>query len=138
MATVDPIKISGLSPFRAGLGRMEAGTEGALRRAQTAAADVVVATAARRVPTYTGAARRSLRAVSGKVTGGGPSAPYFGWLDYGGKRPGRGGGQASRPWIARGRFIYPALTSEDEEITDLLAGQLADLARDAGLEVSGA
>lgn len=39
---------------------------------------------------------------------GGEDVPYAGWIEFGGVREGRGGGQAERPYIPRGRYLYPA------------------------------
>jgi hypothetical protein len=39
---------------------------------------------------------------------GGEDVPYAGWIEFGGVREGRGGGQAERDYISEGRYLYPA------------------------------
>jgi hypothetical protein len=111
---------------------MSEGSEKKLALASEAAAEIVAAGARRLVPTMSGDARRSLKAAGGQITAGGRQAPYFGWLDFGGKTP-RG---AVRPFVRSGRYIYPTLAKNDREIQDGLSAKLADLATDAGLDVT--
>jgi phage gpG-like protein len=80
-------------------------------------ADKVASAARGRVPRRTGALAASV--TSGKARGqaligmGGPGVPYAGWIEFGGGRRGRGGGVAERPYIGRGRYLYPvALNAE--------------------------
>ena len=87
------------------------------------------------------------------MVAGGKKAPYYGWLDFGGtvgkgrvsagvskKRAGGdfGGkeGSIKRPWIDGGRYIYPAYAANRESIHKALEQILAELVREAGLEVS--
>lgn len=91
-------------------------------------ADRIVGDAQQRVPWVTGAAAQSLRA-RGRVGGasmaaGGTAAPYYPWLDFGG-RVGRNR-SIKREWRGRpngsGRYIYPAISAHrDETITRLYA-----------------
>jgi phage gpG-like protein len=74
-------------------------------------ADKVGSSARSRVPRRSGALAASV--TSGERRGrafvsiGGYDVPYAGWIEFGGARRGRGGGVASRPYIGRGRYLYP-------------------------------
>lgn len=134
----EPIKITGLQEFQRALKAMDGESQKKLRLVLNEAAAVVVGGAARRVPVRTGAARASLRAQSSqreaKVIGGSKKAPYYGWLDFGG-RIGRDKSQR-RPFIAAGRYMYPAFSANRESIHKALERRLQELVREAGLEVS--
>jgi hypothetical protein len=42
----------------------------------------------------------------------------------------------SRPFYKEGRYIYPSLRKNRDEITEVMVTAIADLARGAGLEVT--
>lgn len=133
----DAVKIEGLREFRQGLKDMNSDLPKALRVAFNAAADVVVSDAKPRVPARTGRARGTVKAQStqtrARVVGGGRRAPYYPWLDFGGKIP-RG---PRRPYIGRtGRYIYNAFFRRRDEFTAGLSEALVDVARQAGIEVT--
>lgn len=138
MATVDPIRITGLRDIQAALRQLDGESQKQLRLVLNSAAEAVVGGAARRVPTKTGAARKSLRATSSqreaKVTGGSKKVSYYGWLDFGGKT-GRDR-SISRPFFQTGRYIYPAYDANKDSIGKALGQALVDLCRNVGLEVS--
>lgn len=140
MAGPDPITIRGLRDFQAALREMDGQSQKKLRLALNAAADLVAQRAQRKVPRKSGTAKGSVKAISSqreaRVQGGGNRAPYYPWLDFGGegRRPGR---PPARRFIKEGRFIYPAFSAEFDEVMAELENQLVDLARDAGLEVTG-
>jgi hypothetical protein len=138
MPTVEPVKIDGLRQFQAALRSMEDGLQKELRVVLNAAADLVIADARPKIPRRTGAAAASLKARSGqreaKIQAGGSKAPYFGWLDYGGRvGPAK---SVSRPFIRGGRYIYPAFSRNRAKVTDVMVDGLADLARRSGLAVT--
>ena len=137
MSTIDPIKIQGLRDFQAALKAMDGESQKQLRVALNTAADLVVSGAARRVPVRTGRARASLRAQSSqreaRVMGGSKKAPYYGWLDFGG-RIGRDKSQR-RPFVPGGRYMYPSYAANREGVERALQTALTDLVRMAGLEV---
>jgi hypothetical protein len=70
---------------------------------------------------------------SARVSVGGKKAPYYPWLDFGGKT----GRKKSviRPFYKEGRYLYPTLRKINPEIQAALAGALEQVARDAGLDV---
>jgi len=134
----DPIKVKGLREFQAALKAMDGESQKQLRVALNKAADLVAASASPNIPHRSGRARASMRAQSSqqeaKVLGGSKKVPYYGWLDFGG-RIGRDKSVA-RPFYKRGRYIYPAYVREYPDVMSTLVEALADVARNAGLEVS--
>lgn len=88
----------------------------------------IVATAARgKVPSRTGRAAGSIKfgstAKGAYVQGGKASVPYYGWLDFGTRKPVMGRPRSVGPWAGsgkgphKGRFIYPALDEKRNEVT---------------------
>lgn len=114
-----------------------------LGQAGKSAADIVAKKAQTKVPVRTGRAKSSVRAVAltggGAIRGGGAKVPYYGFLDFGNKiKSGAGVGRGDtqpRPFIARGRFIYPSLDEEFDRVIDTYQTMLVNLMRAAGLTV---
>lgn len=133
----DVIKVYGLAEFSRNLRKMDSELPKALRLAMNQAADVVVVAARRDVPRRSGAAARSLVARSTRtavrVAAGGRRAPYYPWLDFGG-RVGRGR-SVRRPFIPDGRYIYPAYHANRDRVEQVMTAALLDVARQAGVEV---
>jgi phage gpG-like protein len=75
-------------------------------------ADKAASATRSRVPRHSGALAASVTSAGareGALVGmGGSGVPYAGWIEFGGARRGRGGGIAERPYLARGRYLYPA------------------------------
>lgn len=92
--------------------------------------------ARRRVPTRSGRAAGTVRAtrtaMGAAVSGGGSTAPYYGWLDYGGKVGRRR--SVSRPYRAEGRYIYAAYRSLSGTITPLMEREVGRMLDKAGLD----
>lgn len=135
---IEPVRIEGLRDMVRALRQVNADLPKALRIAANAAADIVVTEAQRTVPTRTGRAKASIKAKStrtaARVTSGGRRAPYMPWLDYGGK-VGKNN-SASRPFIADGRYVYPAFRSKRDEFEKVLRAELAAVVSQAGLELT--
>lgn len=133
-----PIRIDGLRELQKALKELDGQSQKEIRLALNDASQVVVNVARRRVPVLTGAARNSIRSSSGQrtasVTAGGRKAPYFPWLDYGG-RTGRGKSIA-RPFIKGGRYVYPAYEAQHANIMAVLQKRITDLVESKGLGVS--
>lgn len=133
----DPIKIKGLREFQATLKAMDGEAQKQLRGAMNRAADLVAADAKGDVPRRSGRAASSVRAQSSqreaRVMGGSKKVPYYGWLDFGG-RIGKDK-SVRRPFIQRGRYIYPAYVRQYPKVMETLGEALADVARSVGLEV---
>lgn len=135
---IAPIRIEGLAQFSRALRKLDADAPKGLRLAFNEAADVVIAHVRPKIPKRTGRAARSLKAKStrtqARVAVGGPSAPYFPWLDFGG-RVGRRK-RTVRPFIKEGRYLFPGLHESHDEVQKVLERALAGVVRSAGLEES--
>lgn len=114
------IQVRGLRELRGALRGIEKTLGPELRKGLNEVADVVLDTARPLVPTRSGKARASLKAGSTEkavqIKAGGAKAPYWGWLDFGGK-VGRNK-SVKRRFITEGRYIYPTLTRKREAIED--------------------
>lgn len=137
----DAIKITGLREFTRGLRSMDRDLPKALRIAFNDAAQIIVDDARPRVPARSGRARGSVKARStrtaARVVGGGNRAPYYPWLDFGGRVGPRG--SVTRPFLGRtGRYIYNAYFKRRDsgEFQQGLSDALVKVARAAGLEVT--
>ena len=135
--TVDPIKIGGLRDFQRALKLMDGESQKQLRVVLNSVAETVAAGARRRVPTKTGKAKASIKVASSqreaRIKAGGPRASHYPWLDFGG-RVGKGR-SVLRPFVQRGRYLYPTYDASRPEIQAALEKALTDLARTAGVGV---
>lgn len=136
MATIEPIKIKGLRDLQATLKDLDGESQKLLRVALNDAAETVVAGSRRLVPTRSGKARASIRAASSqreaRVSAGGTRAPYFPWLDFGG-RVGRKRSVVRR-FIPGGRYIYPTYGRNRLSIMEDIERSVSKLISDAGLD----
>jgi hypothetical protein len=115
-----------------------------MRLALNDAANVIVDDAKPRVPARSGRARASVKARStqsqSRVVGGGNKAPYYPWLDFGGRvgrgRTGPNTGSVHRTFIRNGRYIYNAYFRNRGEYATILEASLVKIARDAGVEIT--
>lgn len=114
------IQVRGLRELRAALRDVDKTLGPELRKGLNEVAEVVLDTARPLVPTRSGKARASLKAGSTEkavqIKAGGTKAPYWGWLDFGGK-VGRSK-SVRRPFITEGRFIYPSLRKRRDDIEE--------------------
>lgn len=133
----DAIAVDGLNQFVRNLKALDREVPKALRLAFNTAADVVVQDARAGVPSRSGKARGSVKARStqtaSRVVGGGNRAPYYPWLDFGG-RVGKGK-SVHRPFLKYGRYIYSSWYDNQPRYVKLLEDALLDAARSAGIEV---
>lgn len=134
------IRIEGLSELRRALKDMDGALPKVLRVALNKAVSTVTSDAARRIPKRTGRTAATIKGAStqtkARVRGGGNRAPHFGWLDFGGKRVGRGGGVAERQFRDEGRYIWKSFKDNRKNVMEALQEALRETARQAGLEVS--
>jgi len=83
-----------------------------------------------------GAAKASIKARAttrgARIEAGGSKVPYYPWLDFGG-RVGRNE-SIERKVIPGGRYIYPAIASNREEIEREMVDALTDVAHKAGFK----
>jgi hypothetical protein len=137
---VEAIKIDGLAQFRRKLKALDAGLPKMLRLVFNKAMTIVVDDAQPRIPRRTGRAAAALRGQStanyARVTAGGAKAPHLPWLDFGGKRAGRGGGVATRQFLKKGRYVWFALDARRDDVTAMMSAELVALAEQSGLEVT--
>lgn len=134
MTFKDPVKVTGLREFSAGLKTVDGELAKELRKGLNEVAQFVVDDVRRQVPTRTGKARSSVRAASTQraavIKLGGRKAPYYGWLEFGG-RVGRGK-SLKRRFIAEGRWLYPTIRRKRETLLETLDDVLVRLFDKAG------
>lgn len=137
MATIEPVKVENLKELQWALKRTTDGMQKRMRLVLNEAAQVVVDDVQGLVPRRTGAARASIKARSGQreavIQAGGRKAPWYPWLDFGGK-VGRNR-SVERRFIKEGRYIWPTLDRKRTVILEMIDEGMADLAREAGLDV---
>ncbi len=131
------IYVAGLKDLGKALKAIDSEAPKGLRFALAGVAEGVSGKIRNKVPVVTGAARSSVRPsatrTSSRVKVGGPKAPYWPWLDFGGE--GRRRGRPSfRDYIPGGRYVYPTLEEERPHIMKLLEKALSGVVRDAGLD----
>ena len=112
MTVTEPIRVEGLKQFQKALKAVDKNAPKGLRVALNLAAAEIIDTALPGVPRRTGRASATLKARSTqtavRVAGGGNRAPYYPWLDFGGK-VGRGG-VVRRPYLKDGRYLDACYT----------------------------
>lgn len=134
------IRVDGLREFTRDLKRLDDELPKAVRLALNEAGELVIGEAKPRVPTLTGRARGSMRAASTRtavrVRAGGRRAPYYPWLDFGG-RVGRRR-SVHRPFIKSGRYLFDAYfdLAGSGRFQEVMTEALLDVARQAGIEVT--
>lgn len=132
------ITITGIKEFQGALRKMDADLPKQLRIALNGASQLVIDKAKPKIPRKSGNAAASLKVRSSqreaRIAAGGRKAPYYPWLDFGGK-VGRKK-SVKRPFFKEGRYIYPALKANREQIIEVMATAVSDLATGAGLDVS--
>jgi hypothetical protein len=131
------IEVGGLAQLSRALKAVDSGAPKQLRLGLNDAANLLVDRTKPKIPSLTGAARRSLVArstrTSARVAVGGKKAPYFPWLDFGG-RGRKAGRPAQRPFIREGRYVYPTLREIRPQIEQLLQDSISTVIRNAGLK----
>lgn len=135
---VGRIHVSGLREFNRNPRRIDREAPKGLRIAGNRAAGIVVRHAKPRVPSgpsARGHALSSIRASStrtaARVSGGGKRFPYYPWLDFGGAVGIRD--SVKRPFIKKGRYIWPAFADNRDQVQSELYDALVDVAHRAGL-----
>lgn len=140
------LDVEGLIGMKKAFRQAHDGTQKAIQRRLKGVAQLVASEAAGRVPVRSGRAAASVRALatqeSASVIAGGPKAPYFPWLDFGGSvgRRHRSGvadsGSVKRPWMGNpggeGRYIYPAIRDMSEVIASETGEAIHEALADAG------
>lgn len=88
-----------------------------------------------RVPSKFGRARGSVKAKGGKITAGGPSAPHYPWLEFGGstKVPGAGR-RVRRDVVKSGRYIFPTISEGKAKDLEAVERAVERVANKHGLD----
>lgn len=139
--SIEVLGIDGITKLAGSLRRVSPEFPKQMRKVFTEAAKLVTKDAKAQVPKRSGAARRSIRYTTypdrAEIKGGKPNPPYYGWLDFGGRRVGRGGGIATRPFYSEGRYIYPSYYKfrDNGDIQDLVVDGITEVCRAAGIPV---
>jgi len=132
------IRIDGLAQFSRNLKKLDADLPKMLRLGLNDAVNVVLDYARPRVPSRSGKARRSLRASStrtkARITAGGKRAPYYPWLDFGGKGPNNR--PAKRPFYTDGRYLWKGFIVKRDEVNAALVRAMVSTAGAAGIDVT--
>lgn len=110
-----------------------------MKRAMHDIAESVIADVRPRVPHRTGKSAQSYKARSGvkgaSVAFGGSRTPHVPWLEFGG-RVGRGK-SVSRTVIRGGRYLYPAIADNMEDVAERVADVVNDITANYGFQVEG-
>lgn len=136
----EAIKVTGLKEFNKALKQLDAELPKVVRIALNKVSEAVIDKARPDVPVRSGKAARSIRGQSTRtavrVTAGGSRAPYYAWLDFGGRTGKRK--SVRRPFSQYGRYLYPAYFQmrDSGEFVDVMSAALVDVAAQAGLEVT--
>ena len=132
------VQVVGLKEFQRSLKAIDRDLPKALRLALNDAGNIIVDQAVPRIPRRKGRAAKSVKARSTqkmvRVVGGGNRAPYYPWLDFGGSVGKRR--SVKRPFLTKGRYIYDAFFRNRDEFVERLEGNLRDVARAAGIEMT--
>lgn len=135
---VDPVQVQGLREFTRSLKKLDADLPKALRVGMNEAVDLIVGYAKPKIPKRTGAAASTLKAKStqtaARISAGGRKAPYYPWLDFGGKGPNNR--PAQREFHREGRYVWKGLVVKRDEFNAALGRALVDVAQRAGIEVT--
>lgn len=133
----DPIHISGLREFNRALKGLDSNLPKGVRLALNEASDFIVDRAVPKVARRTGRAARTLKAKStrteARVSGGGSRAPYYPWLDFGG-RTGKNR-SVHRAFLKDGRYLYATYFENRDKFVDIVGDALKKVADDAGLVI---
>jgi hypothetical protein len=126
-------KVVGLAELGRAFRKLDAELPVEANRRLAGIAGIVASIVRGMLPHRLGVAADSVQASDEGLTLGGPSAPYYPWLDYGGnvgrKR------SVHRPYVSGGRYLYPTLKAQAGETARALEDAAADVARKAGFEV---
>lgn len=131
----DIVAVHGLKEFQRDLKTVDKTLGVEVRKALNEVAEGVAKKVRAGVPHRTGRAAMSVKASSSQTAGrlsfGGTAAPYYPWLDFGG-RVGRGR-SVSRPFIKEGRYVYPTIKANRATIAREVEEALARVLERAGL-----
>lgn len=133
------IEVRGIVELRKALRDIDKDLAKELGAGLAEAAKIVADDARARVPVRSGRAAASIK-VRKSQTGaslavGGAKAEYFPWLDFGG-HVGKVH-SVTRPFIPKGRYIYPALAARRDEVKAKVDEVLERMAKAGGFDTEG-
>lgn len=132
------VEVRGIRQLNSALKKMEGDLDKQLRAAFLSIAERVSSDAAGRVPKRTGRAASSIKPKAStrgaSIAFGGSRAPYYPWLDFGGRVGIKK--SVTRPFIKRGRYVYPAIEDDNQFIRDKTDEALERIARAAGFDTT--
>lgn len=134
------VKVTGLAELGRAFKQVDAELPKELKTRFLAIAQRVVGDVQQRMPRRSGRAQGSVKArasVRGaSIAAGGRAAPYYQFLDFGGTtgrgHTSSGGGSVKRPFVKGGRYIYPALADQRDEIGAAVDKAIKEAAESAG------
>jgi len=131
------VSVNGVRELQAALKQVEKTWPRELRLVFNEAAKHVAERARPQVPQRSGRLAKSIKPAStqraGRVGYSSPSkVPYAGWIEFGGKITGPKGDRI-RPFVSKGRYLFPAAEQEREPVMRTLEQELGSLIRRAGL-----
>lgn len=131
------IRIDGLKQFNGRLRKLDTSLPKAVRVALNDVAELIVDDAKPKVVKQTGRAASTMKPRStqklARIVAGGRKAPYYPWLDFGG-RVGRKKA-TKRAFLKEGRYLYKTYFDSEDEIARALSHNISNVARRAGLAV---
>jgi hypothetical protein len=137
------VYITGVAELRQALRQMDRRLPKKIAKVGREAAWIVARAARPRVPSGPasgGHAASSIRPILSQssvgVQEGGSKYPYMPWLDFGGAIHPREHQEIRRSYIHRGRYIWAAFGDNKQAVMDKYQDGLAQVAREAGLDVS--
>lgn len=137
MAGLARVGVEGLREASRSLRQVGGDAPKALRLALNVVANNLITEIQKEIPKRKGKAAGSIKAASTRtevrIRFGGNRAPYYPWLDFGG-RTGKLK-RTVRPFYREGRYIYPTLRRERENFAAALERALAAVVSDAGLDM---
>lgn len=151
MAEDVSIQVNGLVDLKAAFRDLEGKVPKELAAGFKQIAKDIVDDVKPKVPHRSGAAEASVKASGtqkgGSIKAGGPKAPYYQWLDFGGS-VGRGhqarqsgSGAVKRQWLGppsgKGRYIYPTIEAHRAATIKAVDELITGLAARAGFDVKG-
>jgi hypothetical protein len=132
------VRVEGLKAFTRAVKDVDRELPKAVRLANNRVVQIIVDGVQPKVPVKTGKARATVKAKStrtaARISAGSKRAPYYAWLDFGGKTG--IDGSVVRPFYKQGRYIYPTYSANRDRVVEVMVEEYAAIAREAGLEVS--
>lgn len=139
MVVETKVRILGLRELQSAFKKVDSDIPKELKTSFLRIATDVAGKAAAKVPHRTGRAASSIRPRASQrgagIAFGGSAAPYYPWLDFGG-RVGRNK-SIYRDLVVGGRYIYPTIAEEKDAIEKAAEDAVESAAHSAGFEVRG-